>query len=140
MRSRFNMFPVVEGKEAKADTIGKAAIIGGCILTFGVHLFYKEDGARIWTYLSEIFVAYFLLDYLFLSIGGCIQCSRRIGKRVRVGIVILALGAVLFTLLLCFLEKVPTLTLLPYSIILVYAVVGYRNCRNAALSNRKEPL
>ena len=29
MRSRFNMFPVLEGKEAKADTIGKAAIIGG---------------------------------------------------------------------------------------------------------------
>ena len=133
MRSRFNMFPVLEGKEAKADTIGKAAIIGGCILTFGVHLFYEDNGARIWTYLSEIFVAYFLLDYLF-------QCSRRIGKRVRVGIVILALGAVLFTLLLCFLEKVPTLTLLPYIIILVYAVVGYRNCRNAALSNRKEPL
>lgn len=132
MRSRFNMFPVVEGKEAKADTIGKAAIIG--ILTFGMHLFYKEDGARIWTYLSEIFVAYFLLDYLFLSIGGCIQCSRRIGKGVRVGIVILALIAVLFTLLLCFLEKVPTLTLLPYCIILVYAVVGYRNCCNAALS------
>lgn len=100
MRSRFNMFPVLEGKEAKADTIGKAAIISGCILTFGMHLFYREDGARIWTYLSEIFVAYFLLDYLFLSIGGCIQCSRRIGKRVRVGIVILALGAVLFTLLL----------------------------------------
>lgn len=127
MRSRFNMFPVLEGKEAKADTIGKAAIISGCILTFGMYLFYKEDGARIWTYLSEMFVAYFLLDYLFLSIGGCIQCSRRIGKRVRVGIVILALGAVLFTLLLCFLEKVPTLTLLPYCIILVYAVVGYRN-------------
>lgn len=127
MRSRFNMFPVVEGKETKANTIGKAAIIGGCILTFGMHLFYKENGARIWTYLSEIFVAYFLLDYLFLSIGGCIQCSRRIGKRVRVGIVILALVAVLFTLLLCFLEKAPTLTLLPYSIILVYAVVGYRN-------------
>ena len=77
------MFPVVEGKETKANTIGKAAIIGGCILTFG--------------------------------------------KRVRVGIVILALVAVLFTLLLCFLEKAPTLTLLPYSIILVYAVVGYRN-------------
>lgn len=133
MRSRFNMFPVVEGKETKANTIGKAAIIGGCILTFGMHLFYKENGARIWTYLSEIFVAYFLLDYLFLSIGGCIQCSRRIGKRVRVGIVILALVSVLFTLLLCFLEKAPTLTLLPYSIILVYAVVGYRNCRNAAL-------
>lgn len=109
MRSRFNMFSVLEGKESKADTIGKAAIIGGCILTFGMHLFYKEDGARIWTYLSEIFVSYFLLDYLFLSIGGCIQCSRRIGKRVRVGIVILALGAVFFTLLLCFLEKVPTL-------------------------------
>lgn len=127
MRSRFNMFPVVEGKETKANTIGKAAIIGGCILTFGMHLFYKENGARIWTYLSEIFVAYFLLDYLFLSIGGCIQCSRRIGKRVRVGIVILALVAVLFTLLLCFLEKAPTLTLLLYSIILVYAVVGYRN-------------
>lgn len=34
MRSRFNMFPVVEGKETKANTIGKAAIIGGCILTF----------------------------------------------------------------------------------------------------------
>lgn len=127
MRSKFNMFPVVEGKETKADTIGKAAIISGCILTFGMYLFYKEDGARIWSYLSEMFVAYFLLDYLFLSIGGCIQCSRRIGKRVRVGIVILALVAVLFTLLLCFLEKVPTLTLLPYSIILVYAVVGYRN-------------
>lgn len=86
MRIGFNMFPVVEGKEAKANTIGKAAIIGGCI-----------------------------------------QCSRRIGKRVRVGIVILALAAVLFTLLLCFLEKVPTLTLLPCCIILVYAVVGYRN-------------
>lgn len=127
MRSKFNMFPIVEGKEAKANNIGKAAIISGCILTFGMYLFYKEDGARIWTYLSEMFVAYFLLDYLFLSIGGCIQCSRRIGKRVRVGIVILALGAVLFTLLLCFLEKVPTLTLLPYCIILVYAVVGYRN-------------
>lgn len=55
------------------------------------------------------------------------RSSRRNGKRVRVGIVILALGAVLFTLLLCFLEKVPTLTLLPYIIILVYAVVGYRN-------------
>lgn len=131
MRSRFNMFPVLEGKEAKADTIGKAAIIGGCILTFGMHLFYREDGARIWSYLSEIFVVYFLLDYLFLSIGGCIQCSRYIGKRVRAGIVILALGAVLFTLLLCFLEKVPTLTLLPYCIILVYAVVGYRNYNNA---------
>ena len=64
-------------------------------------------------------------------IGGCIQCSRRIGKRVRAGIVILALGAVLFTLLLCFLEKVPTITLLPYSIILVYAVVGYRNYNSA---------
>lgn len=132
MRIGFNMFPVMEGKEAKANTIGKAAIICGCILTFGMHLFYKEDGARIWSYLSEVFVAYFLLDYLFLSIGGCIQCSRRIGKGVRVGIVILALGAVLFTLLLCFLEKVPTITLLPYSIILVYAVVGYRNCRNVA--------
>ena len=127
MRSRFNMFPVLEGKEAKADTIGKAAIRGGCILPFGMHLFCREDGARIWTYLSEIFVAYFLLDYLFLSIGGCIQCSKRIGKRVRAGIVILALGAVLFTLLLCFLGKVPILTLLPYCIILVYAVVGYRN-------------
>ena len=127
MRIGFNMFPVMEGKEVKANTIGKAAIIGGCILTFGMHLFYKEDGARIWTYLSEMFVAYFLLDYLFLSIGGCIQCSRRIGKRVRAGIVILALGAVLFTLLLCFLEKVPALTLLPYCIILAYAVVGYRN-------------
>ena len=45
MRSRFNMFPVVEGKETKANT--KAAIIGGCILTFGMHLFYKENGARI---------------------------------------------------------------------------------------------
>ena len=55
------------------------------------------------------------------------RSSRHIGKRVRVGIVILALGAVLFTLLLCFLEKVPTLTLLPYITILVYAVVGYRN-------------
>lgn len=131
MRSKFNMFPVVEGKEVKANNIGKAAIIASCILTFGMHLFYKEDGARIWSYLSEMFVAYFLLDYLFLSIGGCIQCSRRIGKRVRVGIVILALGAVLFTLLLCFLEKVPTLTLLPYSIILVYAVVGYRNYNSA---------
>lgn len=127
MRSKFNMFPIVEGKEAKANNIGKAAIISGCILTFGMYLFYKEDGARIWTYLSEMFVAYFLLDYLFLSIGGCIQCSRRIGKRVRAGIVVLAVGAVLFTLLLCFLEKVPTLTLLPYCIILVYAVVGYRN-------------
>ena len=133
MRSRFNMFPVVEGKEAKADTIGKAAIICGCILTFGMHLFCREDGARIWTYLSEIFVAYFLLDYLFLSIGRCIQCSRRIRKRVRLGNVILALGAVLFTLLLCFLEELPTLTLLPYCMILVYAVVGYRNCRNATL-------
>lgn len=61
------------------------------------------------------------------------RSSRRIGKGVRVGIVILALIAVLFTLLLCFLEKVPTLTLLPYCIILVYAVVGYRNCCNAAL-------
>lgn len=130
MRSRLNMFPVMEGKETKANAIGKAALIGGCILTFGMHLFYKEDGARIWTYLSEMFVAYFLLDYLFLSIGGCIQCSKRIGKRVRAGIVILALGAVLFTLLLCFLEKVPALTLLPYSIILVYAVVGYRNYIN----------
>ena len=49
MRSRFNMFPIVEGKETKANTIGKAAIIGGCILTFGMHLFYKENGARIWT-------------------------------------------------------------------------------------------
>lgn len=127
MRIGFNMFPVMEGKETKANNIGKAAIICGCILTFWMHLFYKENGARIWTYLSEIFVAYFLLDYLFLSIGGCIQCSRRIGKRVRAGIVILALGAVLFTLLLCFLEKVPTLTLLPYCIILAYAVVGYRN-------------
>lgn len=29
MRSRFNMFPVVEGKETKANTIGKAAILGG---------------------------------------------------------------------------------------------------------------
>lgn len=131
MRSKFNMFPVVEGKEAKANNIGKAAIISGCILTFGMHLFYKENGARIWTYLSEMFVAYFLLDYLFLSIGGCIQCSRRIGKRVRAGIVVLAVGALLFTLLLCFLEKVPTLTLLPYCIILVYAVVGYRNYINA---------
>lgn len=90
MRSRFNMFPVMEGKEAKANNIGKAAIIGGCI-----------------------------------------QCSRRIGKRVRAGIVILASGAVLFTLLLCSLEKVPALTLLPYSIILVYAVVGYRNYNSA---------
>ena len=131
MRIGFNMFPVMEGKEAKANNIGKAAIIGGCILTFGMHLLHKEDGARIWTYLSEMFVAYFLLDYLFLSIGGCIQCSRRIGKRVRAGIVILALGAVLFTLLLCFLEKVPTLTLLPYCIILAYAVVGYRNYNSA---------
>ena len=127
MRSKFNMFPVVEGKEAKANNIGKAAIISGCILTFGMYLFYKEDGARIWTYLSEMFVAYFLLDYLFLSISGCIQCNRRIGKRVRAGIVVLAVGALLFTLLLCFLGKVPTLTLLPYCMILVYAVVGYRN-------------
>ena len=131
MRSRFNMFPVLEGKEAKADTIGKAAIISGCILTFGMYLFYKEDGARIWTYLSEMFVAYFLLDYLFLSIGGCIQCNRRIGKKVRAGIVVFAVGALLFTLLLCFLEKVPTLTLLPYCMILVYAVVGYRNYNSA---------
>lgn len=132
MRSKFNMFPVVEGKEAKANKIGKAAIIGGCILTFGMHLFYEENGARIWTYLSEMFVAYFLLDYLFLSISGCIQCNRRIGKRVRAGIVVLAVGALLFTLLLCFLGKVPTLTLLPYCMILVYAVVGYRNYRRAA--------
>lgn len=90
MRSKFNMFPIVKGKEAKANNIGKAAIIGGCI-----------------------------------------QCSRRIGKRVRAGIVVLAMGALLFTLLLCFLEKVPTLTFLPYCIILVYAVVGYRNYINA---------
>lgn len=131
MRSKFNMFPVVEGKEAKANNIGKAAIISGCILTFGMHLFYKENGARIWTYLSEMFVAYFLLDYLFLSIGGCIQCSGRIGKRVRAGIVVLAVGALIFTLLLCFLGKVPTLTLLPCCVIFMYAVVGYRNYINA---------
>lgn len=67
------------------------------------------------------------------------RSSRRIWKRVRVGIVILALGAVLFTLLLCFLEKVPTLILLPYITILVYAVVGYRNCSNAALPNARNP-
>lgn len=47
MRSKFNMFPIVEGKEARTNNIDKVAIICGSILTFGMHLFYKENGARI---------------------------------------------------------------------------------------------
>lgn len=131
MFSKFNMFPIVEGKEARASILGKAAIISGFILTFVMHMVYKEDEPHILTFLSEVFVVYFLLDYLFLSLGNCIKCNKWFGKKARIITVFLALVAVIFTLLLCFLEQVTFLTLLPYSAILMYAIVGYRNYNNA---------
>ena len=136
MFSKFNMFPIVEGKESRASLLGKAAIISGFILTFVMHMVYKEDEPHILTFLSEVFVVYFLLDYLFLSLGNCIKCNKWFGKKARIITVFLALGflalvAVIFTLLLCFLEQVTFLTLLPYSAILMYAIVGYRNYNNA---------
>lgn len=131
MFSKFNMFPILEGKEARASILGKAAIISGFILTFAMHMVYKEDKFHILTFLSEVFVTYFLLDYLFLSLGSCIKCNRWFGKKARIITVFLALIAVIFTLLLCILEQVTFLTLLPYSAILMYAIVGYRNYNNA---------
>lgn len=131
MFSKFNMFPIVEGKEARASILGKAAIISGFILTFVMHMVYKEDESHILTFLSEVFVVYFLLDYLFLSLGSCIKCNKWFGKKARIITVFLALVAVIFTLLLCILEQVTLLTLLPYSAILMYAIVGYRNYNNA---------
>ena len=131
MFSKFNMFPIVEGKEARASILGKAAIISSFILTFVMHMVYKEDESHILTFLSEVFVVYFLLDYLFLSLGSCIKCNKWFGKKARIITVFLALVAVIFTLLLCFLEQVTFLTLLPYSAILMYALVGYRNYNNA---------
>lgn len=131
MFSKFNMFPIVEGKEARASILGKTAIISGFILTFVTHMVYKEDEPHILTFLSEVFVVYFLLDYLFLSLGNCIKCNKWFGKKARIITVFLALIAVIFTLLLCLLEQVTFLTLLPYITILVYAIVGYRNYNNA---------
>lgn len=81
MFSKFNMFPIAEGEEARASILGKAAIISGFILTFVVHMVYKEDESHILAFLSEVFVAYFLLDYLFLSLGNCIKCNKWFGKK-----------------------------------------------------------
>ena len=131
MFSKFNMFPIAEGKEARASILGKTAIISGFILTFAMHMVYKEDEPHILTFLSEVFVVYFLLDYLFLSLGNCIKCNKWFGKKARIIAVFLALVAVIFTLLLCILEQVTFFTLLPYSAILMYAIVGYRNYNNA---------
>ena len=131
MFSKFNMFPIVEGKESRASLLGKAAIISGFILTFVMHMVYKEDKSHILAFLSEVFVAYFLLDYLFLSLGNCIKCNKWFGKKARIITVFLALVALIFTLLLCILEQVTFFTLLPYSAILMYAIVGYRNYNNA---------
>lgn len=83
MFSKFNMFPIAEGEEARASILGKAAIISGFILTFVVHMVYKEDESHILAFLSEVFVAYFLLDYLFLSLGNCIKCNKWFGKKAR---------------------------------------------------------
>ena len=103
MFSKFNMFPIVEGKEARASILGKTAIISGFILTFVTHMVYKEDEPHMLTFLSEVFVVYFLLDYLFLSLGNCIKCNKWFGKKARIITVFLALIAVIFTLL-----KLPT--------------------------------
>ena len=81
MFSKFNMFPIVEGKNPEQSLLGKAAIISGFILTFVMHMVYKEDEPHILTFLSEVFVVYFLFDYLFLSLVIASNVINGLGKK-----------------------------------------------------------